>query len=395
VLGNIPWVYGETRVTAMARDPHWIFVYWEVPDDAIERARAEVQSADAGCILRVYDTTHRLFDGTNANWYVDIPIYRPSNNHYVLVDRPGSTFHVDIGVKSAEGYFAEIARSAPIETPRNSISPDTRVDWMTVSAEGAPPRDYRHRFVPRWASPAPGDWSAELEQVMRSLAGEGWSRTEWSEAQMGGRTVRWVRWTGPFHDGHWRAIQPATFGRVEILFQGERRVIRMEHGERVVFGPWRVTIHGLDARGGQRIIDRWTIHYSWPTTGGTVRIETAPIVQRILQGYRTVLTTAGSEARLLGESWASESLQMGASEWHWAGASETWLAGASETFYLGASEMRYLGASETVSLGASETLFAGASEFVGGSELMRLGASESLGAASGAWPLPISGEGPA
>src|SRR3990167_1730462 len=93
-FGNIPWGYGENRVTAMARDPQWIFVYWELTDDAIARARAEVNAPDAECILRVYDTTHRLFDGTNANWYMDVPVYRPANNHYVFVGHPASTLHV-------------------------------------------------------------------------------------------------------------------------------------------------------------------------------------------------------------------------------------------------------------------------------------------------------------
>src|SRR3990167_3935477 len=127
-LGDVPWGYGQDRVTALARDPHWIFVSWELTDQALERARAEVGAADAECVLRVYDTTWRLFDGTNANWYFDVPVHRPANNHYVCVQRLASVFHVDIGVRSHEGSFATIARSAPVETPRNSISPDTGVE---------------------------------------------------------------------------------------------------------------------------------------------------------------------------------------------------------------------------------------------------------------------------
>ena len=162
------------------------------------------------------------------------------------------------------------------------------------------------------------------------------------------------------------------------MFEGERHVIRTEHGERVVLGPWRVVIYGLDPAGGRRVVDRWAIQYSWGTESGGSRIETGPIVERILQGYRTIHFGSGSEARLVRESWASEVLQMGASEWRWLGASESWLAGASETTYLGASEIWYLGASETLFVGASETLLVGASGFMGASEARGGGASEGL-----------------
>lgn len=149
VLGGVPWGYGQTRITAMARDPHWIFAYWEFTDDALARARAAVHDQDAPCHLRVYDTTYRLFDGTNANWYVDLPVDRVTRDYYLHVNRPGSTVHVDVGVKSHQGGFATIARSGPVETPRDGVSTDTRVEWMTVEADGGAGPEYRHRFAPR------------------------------------------------------------------------------------------------------------------------------------------------------------------------------------------------------------------------------------------------------
>jgi hypothetical protein len=245
---------------------------------------------------------------------------------------------------------------------------------LTVTLDKAPARAYRHRYRPR-ASAAPGHRqvaSSDIEPIGRSLLGEGWTRTdEWTETQMGGRTVRWIRWIGT------GAV------RVEVVFGGERQVIRLEHGERIVFGPWHVTIRGLDPRGAARIIDRWAIHCAWATEAGGVRVDTGTILRRILHGYRARSVVSGSEARLAGESWASEALQAGASEWQWLGASEMQLAGASETLllgaselsYLGASELRYLGASELFAIGGSEAFFLGASGFLGASEERLGGAS--------------------
>lgn len=397
VLGDLPWGYGEDRVTAIARDPYWIFVYWELTDEAIARARAELEAPDAACHLRVYDTTYRLFDGTNANWWTDVPIYRPANNHYVHVGRPASTFHIDIGVRSGDGRFARIARSGAVETPRDSIAADTRAEWMTVTSGDGTGPEYRHRYAPRLGAAAPhadDPGARELQHVTEALMGEGWSRAEWREIDMGGRTVRWMRWKGP----SWREVWRTTgTGLVEIFFEGERREIRTTEGVRVVFGPWRVRIHQPGPAGARRVIDWWTIEYAWLTEGGAVRFETLPILERMVHAYRWA-SAAGSEARLLAGSQASEALHIGASEWAWLSASEFRLQGASETLFMGASELRYLGASELAFAGASELLFAGASERMplGASEALALGASEALhGGASEAllggasdWPLP-------
>ncbi len=387
VLGDIPWGYGEDRVTAMARDPYWIFVYWEITDEAIARARAELQAPDAECHLRVYDTTYRLFDQTNANWWMDVSIDRPANNHYVHVGRPGSTFHVDIGVGSRDGRFARIARSGAVETPRDSIAADTRAEWMTVTSGDEAPPAYRHRYALRPgapAGPAGGPAAHELQRVAEALVGEGWSRAEWREIDMGGRTVRWMRWAGPFRREIWRT---AGTGLVEIVFEGERREIRTTDGVRVVFGPWRVTIHQPGPAGTRRVIDRWTMQYAWLTGGGVVRVETRPILERIVRAY-CVAWVAGSEARLLAESRASEVLHVGASEWPWLGASELRLQGGSETLFFGASELRYLGASELLFVGASGLARLGVSE------ALALGASEALLGGGSEWLLPSSGRRP-
>ncbi len=403
MLGDIPGEYGQTRITAMARDPYWIFAYWEFTDEALARARAEVNDQDARCTLRVYDTTYRLFDGTNANWYVDLPVDRVTRDYYLRVNRPASTVHVDIGAKSHQGHFATIARSGAVEMPRDGISADTRVEWMTVEADGGARPEYRHRFVPRPGAAlsldtvAPGGLPAgELDRVAAALLGEAWTHSEWTETEMGGRVVRWFRWTGPTRTERWWSERAGPFTRVEIRFGAEHRVVRLEHGAQVVVGPWEVRISGLDAWGERRTLDRWTVHYAWVTDEEAERVDTPAIVARILRGYRTRVAPVGSEARLDRAAWSSEWLQRGASEWRWLAGGEAELGGASELARLGASELRFLGASELGwpgaseqrFLGASERLLGGASELGGGSEgrfaesSPSFGASEWLGGAS-------------
>jgi hypothetical protein len=376
----------------MARDPYWIFAYWEVTDEGLARAREQAGSPHAGCVLRVYDTTFRVFDGLNANSYFDIPVDRATNNYYVHVGRPASVFHVDIGVKNGD-RFVPAARSGAVETPRDSVSPDPAVEWRTVDPEWNY-RPYRHRYVPRPAVIGGGGAASfgipqgDLDRFLGALVGEGWTRTEWAVTEMGGRLVRWVRWAGPYRSEHWAwsLVGPFKFTRVEITMEAERRVVRFEKGERIVFGPWRVTLVGIETEGSRRVVDQWAMRASWLTEEGSVKVFSDVLVYRIMQGYRAWVIPLGSEVRLAREAWSSEALLQGASEWRWLGGSEIWLGGASETFFRGASETLFMGASETIRLGASETLFAGASQWLfagasggmGASEVLLGGASEVL-----------------
>src|SRR4051812_28092468 len=58
-IEHIPWGYGSDRVTAMAVDPNRLFIYWEISDEAILKARKGLERGgnEAWLNLRVYDVT--------------------------------------------------------------------------------------------------------------------------------------------------------------------------------------------------------------------------------------------------------------------------------------------------------------------------------------------------
>ena len=60
--GELPWAYGEDRITAIVRDPDSAFLYWEATDEGIAAARARLGPAgrDGWLDLRIYDTTGRV-----------------------------------------------------------------------------------------------------------------------------------------------------------------------------------------------------------------------------------------------------------------------------------------------------------------------------------------------
>jgi hypothetical protein len=412
--GELPWSYNEDRITAIVRDPDSVYLYWEMTDEGIASARARLGPAGqhGWCNVRIYDTTSRNFDGTNANDYFDIRVDRTDREYYVMICRPTSSMHAEIGVKTNEGFFQSICRSGRADFPRNAPSPNASLEWMTVISEDAPPSvaPYRSRFTgpePRlpsregagyfdvWrASYAPS--MPEKDPPREITAGIGsvthrtverthaehierwWRLDEWRAEWRGG--LRFARWLGApdepsrysWHEGPF-PMELFDTGRVALELLGEVPAhMQREGSEFVVYGPWRVVIQDFEApsdvHATRRVLATWSMRWVRAATPMIERFGHV-LERRLVTAYEHEQIVAGaSEQYVLRERGASEHWRLGASERMWVGGSEWVAAGASET--------RWLGASQFAWMGASAFLFRGASERLGASERMPMGASE-------------------
>jgi hypothetical protein len=373
---HIPWAYGQDRVTAMVVDPERLYVYWEVTDEAIERARSGLGAGgrDAWLNLRVYDVTNRIFDGTNAHGYFDHAVSHSDRQWFFFVGRPASTAIVELGLRSHEGYFVHVARSGRADFPRREPVPPGGVEWLTVRATGELGEAFADMrppaVIPTGVGLAPHGEPERAWDIRRTHGGpdaewivrhEG-SGSRWTVLEWTGEHP--IEWEGPLIGTSWDAgpfpypVEPAPY--VEERHGGTVTVRSVDGGTHVVYGPWQVVIRGLGARAERKILAVWELHRSWVTHAGVAR------------------DAMGRMRRAPG---ASEEMLLGASERRWGVASELRLGGASEIYRLGASELRYLGASEMGYSGASEWRVRGASElrFLGASQWLYAGASERHG----------------
>lgn len=306
---HLPWGYGLDRIRALPVDPGRLFVYWEVTDPAIETAREQLGAEPSGAsiALRLYDTTGRLFDGTNAHDHRDLTVDRSAREWFFEVGRPGSEFFVEVGVKTNDGRFQKIARSRRVAFPRlesEKPSEPQGTEWMTV-VEGA------HRARREEEAPFQGPSLPEAGVPVRGSGAPG----------------------------------PGTPSREESV---------PESSEHATYGPWTIERYGADGElievyvaSGEQVdlgpqslretFGGWAVYRSWSLGGGRF-VQRAP---RLVPG---------------------SSERLGASEWRYLGASELRLGGASERLRRGASERRWRGASELRLGGASERRLGGASE---------------------------------
>ena len=231
---DIPWGYGRDRVTAMAVEPERLYVYWEVTDEALERARAALGPGgrDAWLNLRVYDVTNRIFDGTNAHHYFDHSVSRTDRQWFFFIGRPSSTVIVEVGLKSAEGYFVRVARSGRADFPRREPVSPGRVEWLTVlsaSGEvGEPATDNRRARPP--SSPAAPDRPASPRLVrvwdIRRTHG-GWDG-EWiiRDESFGTEWEEWGEWVREPDDRVGRADHPHQLGSRPVFLPGGAAALR-------------------------------------------------------------------------------------------------------------------------------------------------------------------------
>jgi hypothetical protein len=115
----------------MVRDPSWLHAYWEVTDQAIQRAREQLAEEWEGhrWILRVQ--IFREGDGGSAGEHFDIDLNPDARNWYLRVPHPDCSYEATIGILTRGGTFYPFARSERVHTPRDSMSDVVDEQWVS------------------------------------------------------------------------------------------------------------------------------------------------------------------------------------------------------------------------------------------------------------------------
>ncbi len=129
---ELPSEYNQDKIVLQVRDPWWIHAYWEITASTWDRLKNEFKDDfyRAKRLLRVYDISHIIFNGTNAHRFFDIQINDHANNWYIDTAGPGRSWCVDLGLFLPNDKFVTIARSNTVHTPLECPSWVTDEEWM-------------------------------------------------------------------------------------------------------------------------------------------------------------------------------------------------------------------------------------------------------------------------
>ena len=159
---ELPSQYGVDKIVLMVRDPWWLHAYWELKNSTLERLKFELKDEfyKAKRILRVYDVTNIIFNGTNANRFFDIQIDDFASSWYIDAGAPGRFWCIDLGLILSNGRFITILRSNVVQSPLDGPSWITDEEWMIPDDMFA--RLYGMGFGEGKSSPLGKDWRGRI-----------------------------------------------------------------------------------------------------------------------------------------------------------------------------------------------------------------------------------------
>jgi hypothetical protein len=148
---TLPTSYGEGRMMLVARDPYWLYAYWDLTEEQEKKLWSET-----GATLRVVEVTD-----SGPREISRIPVTEDARSWYLQVDTANRTYRAELGVTSQRGEFVAIISSNPSFTPRDSVSINQKQAFGSFTP-GAAPRP----------APAPGGRvsSAELTERMYDMS---------------------------------------------------------------------------------------------------------------------------------------------------------------------------------------------------------------------------------
>jgi hypothetical protein len=124
-IGELPDIVDGNTVLLFPVDPHRLFSCWTIrkSDIMIMTSKTSRKYRRLNPVLRLYDITGVVFDGTNAAGRIDIGIDISSDSCYISVGPTGRRLMADLGFVNEYGIFYPFCRSNIVETPPGPEAP--------------------------------------------------------------------------------------------------------------------------------------------------------------------------------------------------------------------------------------------------------------------------------
>lgn len=110
-LGELPSGYGLNRIYLVAKDPQWLFTYWDV------------DWAAHASLIRNGQVFLRLLDIGGVE--VDRVVINPyAHNWYLPAPKSGASYTAELGYENESGAWTLICRSSVTEVPASELQPE-------------------------------------------------------------------------------------------------------------------------------------------------------------------------------------------------------------------------------------------------------------------------------
>ncbi len=128
---ELPASYFRDTLQGLPVNPSWLSFYWDFSKQMsalIDRLTRDNKPT----VLRVYDVTFLIFNGSNAHRVWEYPINGKEKKHYVQVTSPAASYLAEIGYYNDAGVFVPLLRSNLVNTPAGSLSNRQEEKWIDL-----------------------------------------------------------------------------------------------------------------------------------------------------------------------------------------------------------------------------------------------------------------------
>ena len=129
--------YGSTEAVLLPRDPNWMFIYWEIPDNAkagVCKKYGQDIFQRAKQVIRVYDITGAATDPAGQKHF-DVPVRVDAKSWYINVHESGRLYRCELGLVMPEGGFISLVRTNTVKLPAGGVTESADAEWISVTPD--------------------------------------------------------------------------------------------------------------------------------------------------------------------------------------------------------------------------------------------------------------------
>ena len=126
LTGELPESYGTGRLFLVARDPGWLFAYWDLTGQQMAEYRQK--ASDGRLVLRLFEKGH-------AHPAQELTVHQDSRNWYLSGTKGATTYSAQLGYWRHDGHFHVVGQSRETTTPSAVVSSDTTAQFATIPVD--------------------------------------------------------------------------------------------------------------------------------------------------------------------------------------------------------------------------------------------------------------------
>ena len=181
---ELPEAYGTKKLFLTARDPHWLYVHWDLTQE--QQQKLNTKSSDGHLVVRIYAGKPEGYP------LYEIHVHPESRHWFAHVERAGDSYAAELGYYTSVGRWIRVAVSAATVTPPDAVAAEAEADFATIPfefpfarlmeiiknavSENLPLaraveelRRTGHPELPRAASALPAKWTPQQEQALAKI----------------------------------------------------------------------------------------------------------------------------------------------------------------------------------------------------------------------------------